>query len=269
MCGKLEGNSIEKADESKCDAADKPESERECDGPEDCPAQWFAGPWTECTKKCGGGIRTRKTICLGADGATDISKCDEDKILFASEDCNADPCVDDELLPLDTTSKPLEEDDESEEWCDEDYDESATTEAQDGVVKVTDDSELTSGVEMSSDFSTEASPLTEEMMFSDAAFDETDSSDGTTDSTIEGSGSTPELSENVRFDGSGTDESTESSSSPSSADLTSSSDLDSSSVDSSSDATDDLVSLSSTASSASSASSDADTTASSAAANHR
>ncbi|CRL07350.1 CLUMA_CG020329, isoform A [Clunio marinus] len=208
VCGKLEGDVIKKADESKCEEIEKPEDERECDGPKECPAQWFAGPWTKCSKRCGGGIRTRKVICLGIDGATETNKCQEDKILFASDDCNMDACVDDELLPVDTTSQPVEEDDESEEWCDEDYEEMTTD--QNGVLKVTSDyTDLSSGIDFSSMASTESSPLTEELMLSDATGFETDVTDETTDMSIEGSGSsTSDMDLESRFDGSGTDEST-------------------------------------------------------------
>lgn len=246
LCGKLEGNAVQKADESKCDASEKPLSERECESPEECPAQWFAGPWSACSKQCGGGSRNRKVICLGADGATEATKCEEDKILFASEDCNTEACVDDELLPVDTTSKPLEEDDESEEWCDSDYDEplstEETSESQDGVVKVTiDDSELTTGIDFSSVPSTEASPLTEELMLSDATGLETDvtDSDATTDVTVEGSGSTGDILDlDARFDGSGSDDTTSEKST--SSDSSSTPESDSSSPSS------DLVSLGST-----------------------
>lgn len=35
---------------------------------------------------------------------------------------NKQPCIDDAIIPVDTTSKPIEEDDEGEEYCDEDED---------------------------------------------------------------------------------------------------------------------------------------------------
>ncbi|XP_070503265.1 papilin isoform X3 [Chironomus tepperi] len=196
VCGRLENDEIKKADENKCDEVEKPEIERECDGPSECPAQWFAGPWTECSKNCGGGIRSRKVICLVGNQTVDAKNCEEDKIIFSSEDCNADACVDDELLPVDTTSKPLEEDDESEEWCDEDYDsESVSTVkaiTQEGVVKLTDENEFTTIIDLSPSSSTEGSPESEDMMFSDGTasdFDVTSSDDSTDIPTTEGSGS--------------------------------------------------------------------------------
>ncbi|KAL7022058.1 hypothetical protein ACKWTF_012113 [Chironomus riparius] len=197
VCGRLENDEIKKADESKCDESEKPENERECDGPSECPAQWFAGPWTECAKKCGGGIRSRKVICLGGNQTVvGPEHCDEDKIIFSSEDCNTDACVDDDLLPVDTTSKPLEEDDESEEWCDEDYDSESDSTikaiTQEGVMKVTAESEFTTGIDLSPSSSTEGSPESEDMMFSDGTasdFDVTSSDDSTDIPSTEGSGS--------------------------------------------------------------------------------
>lgn len=191
ICGRLENDTIKKADdESKCDADEKPGNERECDGPEECPAQWFAGPWSKCSKKCGGGTRDRAVKCMDKNGPVEANKCQEDKIIFANEACNEDSCIDDELLPVDTTGKPIDDDDISEEWCDEN-EVSVETEttlgveeaqevtkiytAQGGVVKITTDDadQLSTIFESSSSPSTESSPETEDLMMSDSTGMET------------------------------------------------------------------------------------------------
>lgn len=42
------------------------------------------------------------------------------KINHISQLGNKDPCVDDDIIPVDTTAKPIEEDDEGDEYCDDD-----------------------------------------------------------------------------------------------------------------------------------------------------
>ncbi|XP_025025937.1 A disintegrin and metalloproteinase with thrombospondin motifs 9 isoform X3 [Python bivittatus] len=56
-----------------CDARMKPDEQRSCEsGP--CP-QWAYGSWSECTKSCGGGTRTRLVVCQHSNGErfTDLS----------------------------------------------------------------------------------------------------------------------------------------------------------------------------------------------------
>lgn len=61
VCAKITDKGIEKStDESKCEASEKPESTKECDTGKKCEGQWFTGPWSECSKNCGGGERARK-----------------------------------------------------------------------------------------------------------------------------------------------------------------------------------------------------------------
>lgn len=151
-------------DESKCEAAEKPEASKECDSGKKCDGQWFNGPWSECSKKCGGGKRTRKVLCLADGKEVKPAKCGEDSIAFSSEDCNKEPCVEDELIPLDTTANPIEEDDESEEWCDEDEEGSGLE-----LVDIDSSTEFDSSSSASSLF-------TDEFMQSDST-DSTDTSD--------------------------------------------------------------------------------------------
>ncbi|KAK7817569.1 hypothetical protein U0070_024479 [Myodes glareolus] len=51
---------------SDCVERIKPDEQRACEsGP--CP-QWAYGSWGECTKRCGGGVRTRLVVCQRANG---------------------------------------------------------------------------------------------------------------------------------------------------------------------------------------------------------
>ncbi|XP_058811937.1 papilin isoform X2 [Topomyia yanbarensis] len=193
VCGVFDGQSLKRADDDyKCDASLRPKPERECDGPEECPGQWFTGPWTSCSKDCGGGFKSRKVLCIANGTVVAETNCKVDTIELSTESCNGHDCTDDEIIPVDVTSKPLQEDDyDEEEWCDEEEEEAAT-ESPDGVLMVTDDSTLAEGVDLeSSQGTTEASLETDEVMLSDATGFETGATDVDTStdvSTLEGSG---------------------------------------------------------------------------------
>ncbi|XP_055921965.1 papilin isoform X2 [Eupeodes corollae] len=122
ICAEFDGLKLTRAlDESECNSLDKPSTEQKCEGDQkDCPGEWFTGPWGECSKICGGGQRYREVLCL-ANGSK-ASNCEESKIEFGSENCNTEPCTDDELIPIDT-NKSIEDEFESGEDCDEDEDE--------------------------------------------------------------------------------------------------------------------------------------------------
>ncbi|XP_065722469.2 papilin isoform X5 [Drosophila suzukii] len=220
LCGEFNGMTVSPAsDDSKCDKETKPESEQECEGEEkECPGEWFTGPWGECSKPCGGGERVREVLCL-SNGTKSVN-CDESKVEPLSEKCNPEACTEDEILPLTSTDKPIEDD---EEDCDED-----------GIELITDS---LPDVEKSADIidledkqSTETTPEAEELMQSDSPtpFDESDS----TGTTVEGSGdeSDSTTDSGISTEGSGDDEET----SEASTDLSSSTTSDSSSSDSSS-----------------------------------
>lgn len=219
VCGTFDGEIVKRAaDESSCDADSKPEESRECDGPTECPGQWFSGPWSDCSVKCGGGQKSRKILCLVDNKPADSAKCDAESIEFGSEDCNMEACVDDETLPVDTTARTVTEDvDEGEEYCDEDEEtdeDDATAEIgllarfgdedQDGVTKADVTLDTSSdGFELDETTPTESSLMTDEVMMSDSTGFETQStvSDAamTSSSSFEGSGST------TMMDGSGDD----------------------------------------------------------------
>lgn len=176
-CAQLDNDVIKPTtDESKCSGEEKPETSKECDTGKECPGQWFTGPWTDCSKRCGGGEHSRKVLCLVNGEVADAKKCSEDSIAFASEECNKEPCVDDELLPLDTTSKPIEPDDEGEDECGE--------EPEDGMVILRSAFGEGSPVDKAStENPTESTLFTEELMQSDGT-GSTDDSTGTTDGKL-------------------------------------------------------------------------------------
>ncbi|XP_015037150.2 papilin isoform X5 [Drosophila pseudoobscura] len=229
ICGEFDGKTVTPAtDDTKCNKETKPELEQECEGEEkECPGEWFTGPWGECSKPCGGGERTREVLCL-ANG-TKALNCDESKLESISEKCNSEACTEDEILPLTSTDKPIEDDDEDD--CEED-DMEFVTDSLPGDQKISD------GVDLDDEAKTESTLFTEELMLSDSpdttAFDESAS----TGTTVEGSGDDESTTDSgISTEGSGDDEETSESSSDASTDVSGSTDASSSSE--SSDATSD------------------------------
>lgn len=176
LCGKFDKNGIKPDDESKCEASEKPENSKECDSGKKCEGLWFTGPWNDCSKSCGGGKRSRKVLCIADGVPAKPDKCGEDAIVYSSEDCNKQPCVEDELIPVDTTSKPIEEDDQSEEWCKDDDLELIETSTSDDTSS--SDFESTSRSEFES--SSLSSSLSTDEMLSDSTYSSDDASDGIT-----------------------------------------------------------------------------------------
>lgn len=115
-----------------------------------------------------------------------ITDCNPETILFKSEDCNKDQCTEDEIIPVDTTSKPIEEDDEGEEYCDEDEEEGPDDGA--GVMKADVTDSLGDAIDLddTSDSPRSTIGADDDLMMSDSTGFETDSTqtdDGVTDSS--------------------------------------------------------------------------------------
>uniref|UniRef100_H3D0N5 ADAM metallopeptidase with thrombospondin type 1 motif, 9 n=1 Tax=Tetraodon nigroviridis TaxID=99883 RepID=H3D0N5_TETNG len=76
---------------SSCEDRSRPNEQRSCEsGP--CP-QWIYGNWGECTKPCGGGIKTRLVVCQRPNGErfNDLS-CEIHDKPPDREQCNTQPC---------------------------------------------------------------------------------------------------------------------------------------------------------------------------------
>uniref|UniRef100_A0A3Q4N5P9 ADAM metallopeptidase with thrombospondin type 1 motif, 9 n=1 Tax=Neolamprologus brichardi TaxID=32507 RepID=A0A3Q4N5P9_NEOBR len=76
---------------NSCEDRSRPSEQRSCEsGP--CP-QWVYGSWGECTKPCGGGIKTRLVVCQRPNGErfNDLS-CEIHDKPPDREQCNTQPC---------------------------------------------------------------------------------------------------------------------------------------------------------------------------------
>ncbi|NWI18701.1 ATS3 metalloproteinase, partial [Crypturellus soui] len=76
-------------------SGDRPESRRPCNRVP-CPAQWKAGPWSECSVTCGEGTETRQILCRAGD------QCDGEKPESVRAcklpACNDEPCMGDKSI---------------------------------------------------------------------------------------------------------------------------------------------------------------------------
>lgn len=176
-CAKFDGDVIKPTkDETKCDVNLKPEATKECNTEKECPGQWFAGPWSKCSKPCGGGEKTRKVLCIANGEPVAATKCNEESILFTKEDCNKSPCVeDDELIDVDTTALPMTTEEDDGEYCDEDDED---LEIIDTTLSDFYSTEYSSSTELSTLDSSESSLATDDLMLSDST-DSTDVSSST------------------------------------------------------------------------------------------
>ncbi|XP_070531612.1 ADAMTS-like protein 2 isoform X2 [Ptychodera flava] len=71
---------------SQCDENNKPSTTRPCEAPA-CGPQWETSEWSECSRKCGRGIRTRQVRCSLPDNSCTLA--DKPKV---RESCNNGPC---------------------------------------------------------------------------------------------------------------------------------------------------------------------------------
>ncbi|XP_065541313.1 A disintegrin and metalloproteinase with thrombospondin motifs 3 isoform X1 [Lathamus discolor] len=73
----------------------RPESRRPCNRVP-CPAQWKAGPWSECSVTCGEGTETRQVMCRAGD------QCNGEKPeavrVCKLAPCNDEPCLGDKSI---------------------------------------------------------------------------------------------------------------------------------------------------------------------------
>ncbi|XP_070543141.1 thrombospondin type-1 domain-containing protein 4-like isoform X2 [Ptychodera flava] len=75
---------------SLCEESEKPATIQACNI-KPCESQWFITSWSECSKTCGSGHRTREVKCLDGEKQNSLS-CDENKKPHARHSCNTTPC---------------------------------------------------------------------------------------------------------------------------------------------------------------------------------
>uniref|UniRef100_A0A4W4FE28 ADAM metallopeptidase with thrombospondin type 1 motif, 6 n=1 Tax=Electrophorus electricus TaxID=8005 RepID=A0A4W4FE28_ELEEL len=94
VCKRLDDNSVVQS--SYCDPDSKPpENHRSCNM-EPCPPEWFIGDWSECSKTCDGGTRTRVVLCIRKIGSAEEENLDDSHCLthrpIERESCNNQSC---------------------------------------------------------------------------------------------------------------------------------------------------------------------------------
>ncbi|XP_075595521.1 A disintegrin and metalloproteinase with thrombospondin motifs 6 isoform X6 [Balearica regulorum gibbericeps] len=94
VCKRLDDNSI--VQNNYCDPDSKPpENQRACNT-EPCPPEWFIGDWSECSKTCDGGMRSRTVLCIRKIGPSEEETLDSTNCLthrpIEKEPCNNQSC---------------------------------------------------------------------------------------------------------------------------------------------------------------------------------
>uniref|UniRef100_A0A8C3LX66 ADAM metallopeptidase with thrombospondin type 1 motif 6 n=1 Tax=Chrysolophus pictus TaxID=9089 RepID=A0A8C3LX66_CHRPC len=94
VCKRLDDNSV--VQNNYCDPDSKPpENQRACNT-EPCPPEWFIGDWSECSKTCDGGVRSRTVLCIRKIGPSEEETLDNTNCLthrpIEKEPCNNQSC---------------------------------------------------------------------------------------------------------------------------------------------------------------------------------
>ncbi|KAF1676347.1 A disintegrin and metalloproteinase with thrombospondin motifs 6, partial [Pygoscelis papua] len=94
VCKRLDDDSI--VQNNYCDPDSKPpENQRACNT-EPCPPEWFIGDWSECSKTCDGGMRSRTVLCIRKIGPSEEETLDNTNCLthrpIEKEACNNQSC---------------------------------------------------------------------------------------------------------------------------------------------------------------------------------
>ena len=58
----IKDQNITENDNLKCDNSSRPDETRNCTSSIECP-EWIVGPWSECSKLCGEGVKNRSVTC--------------------------------------------------------------------------------------------------------------------------------------------------------------------------------------------------------------
>ncbi|KAL2087623.1 hypothetical protein ACEWY4_016451 [Coilia grayii] len=94
VCKRLDDGSV--VQNSYCDMDSKaPDKQRPCNT-EPCPPEWFIGDWSECTKTCDGGTRSRTVLCIRKIGPSEEETLEDSLCLthrpIERESCNNQSC---------------------------------------------------------------------------------------------------------------------------------------------------------------------------------
>ncbi|KAG5262200.1 hypothetical protein AALO_G00293320 [Alosa alosa] len=94
VCKRLDDGSV--VQNSYCDLDSKPpEKQRPCNT-EPCPPEWYIGDWSECTKTCDGGTRSRTVLCIRRIGPAEEETLEDSLCLthrpIERESCNNQSC---------------------------------------------------------------------------------------------------------------------------------------------------------------------------------
>ncbi|EPQ02558.1 A disintegrin and metalloproteinase with thrombospondin motifs 6 [Myotis brandtii] len=94
VCKRVDDSSI--VQDNYCDPDTKPPEKRRRCNIEPCSPEWFIGDWLECSKTCGGGMRTRAVLCVRKMGPSEEKTLDSSACLthrpVERESCNNLPC---------------------------------------------------------------------------------------------------------------------------------------------------------------------------------
>uniref|UniRef100_A0A2C9KG03 PLAC domain-containing protein n=1 Tax=Biomphalaria glabrata TaxID=6526 RepID=A0A2C9KG03_BIOGL len=75
-----------------CLKEDKPVQVEACGPLADCKPEWYMTAWTECTKSCGTGVKTREIKCLDGN-LIQSADCDKSQKPSRRQPCNTKPCI--------------------------------------------------------------------------------------------------------------------------------------------------------------------------------
>ncbi|XP_022911513.1 papilin isoform X2 [Onthophagus taurus] len=107
VCVQETDDGFKKVDPNNCDEGKKYDESKNCTAKETvCPGEWFTGPWTECSEKCGGGVKARKVICMHGETVVTIKDCDVDATPLSTEECNKQLC--DKQQPSSSSTEGIE-----------------------------------------------------------------------------------------------------------------------------------------------------------------
>ncbi|KAK7071508.1 hypothetical protein SK128_019084, partial [Halocaridina rubra] len=120
ICGKFEGDNVTKVPDLNCKDDKRYPDVEKCNGTGTCKGNWFAGPWSKCSKECGGGTKHRKIFCYVGNKLATIRQCDGNIIPYSIETCNNEPCGEDEVMGPDSKI-------EDDEYCEDKEDDKGAT----------------------------------------------------------------------------------------------------------------------------------------------